>query len=136
MLRRIVQGKGIYFINNLVDIINYISIKYYFSIGLYDFNKIVLPVNFTIGTSDDIYMAIGRGLFNIDNLPVFEDALGKYGSPTSDSERTKITDETKTMILKIIAFEKSEMLQPAIDETLDLLIKFANLDNYKTVNIE
>ncbi len=36
LIRRVLQGKGIYFVNNIVDINNLISMKTQFSIGSYN----------------------------------------------------------------------------------------------------
>ena len=37
---------------------------------------------------------IGRGLLNIEGLPVFRDSVGGIGTPTSDNERTKLSEDT------------------------------------------
>src|SRR5438270_9933066 len=40
LLRRAVKGKGLYFINSVVDLINYFSLKTLWPIGLYDADKL------------------------------------------------------------------------------------------------
>jgi DNA/RNA-binding domain of Phe-tRNA-synthetase-like protein len=102
--RRIINGKGLYQISNLVDIINLASIKTGYSIGGYDAEKIEGDILFDIGRADDVYQAIGRGIMNVESLPLFRDTLGAFGSPTSDSERTMITDHTKQVLLIVINF--------------------------------
>jgi len=104
LLRRIVKEKGIYKINNIVDINNLLSITSYYSICAFDISKLQAPIEFTIGTKEDEYYGIGRGLLNIENLPVFEDQKGKFGSPTSDSERVKITNDTTSISMNIMSF--------------------------------
>src|SRR5690606_9141410 len=49
LLRRAVQGKGLYQINNLVDLLNLVSVTSGFSIGGYDADKICGDVVFDIG---------------------------------------------------------------------------------------
>jgi DNA/RNA-binding domain of Phe-tRNA-synthetase-like protein len=41
---------------------------------------------------------------------VFCDAIGPHGSPTSDSERTMVTSETKKVLAVIISFGGKEGL--------------------------
>jgi len=102
--RRIIQGKGMYKISNLVDAINLASISTGYSIGGYDTDKISGEITFGKGKKDDEYNAIGRGSLNIENLPVFYDEIGAFGSPTSDSERTMITSETKNILWIVMNF--------------------------------
>jgi len=102
--RRIVKGKGMYKISTPVDIINLSSLKTGYSIGGYDANKINGDIEFGKGKADAEYKAIGRGIMNVENLPVFFDETGAFGSPTSDSERTMITEKCKNIILLVMNF--------------------------------
>ena len=125
LLRRIVKEKGIYKINNIVDINNLISIESHYSICAFDLSKIIPPVQFTIGTKEDEYYGIGRGLLNIENLPVFEDTMGKFGSPTSDSERVKITNETTSISMNIVSFSGVANLERYLNLLKENLLQFA-----------
>jgi len=129
LLRRIVKDKGIYKINNIVDINNLLSISSYYSICAFDTSKLFPPIQFTIGSKEDLYYGIGRGLLNIENLPVFEDQSGKFGSPTSDSERVKITNETTSISMNIISFGGRSDLDFQVEKLVMLLQKFANANN-------
>lgn len=129
LLRRIVKEKGIYKINNIVDINNLISIISFYSICAFDVSKLNPPIEFTVGTKDDVYYGIGRGLLNIENLPVFEDQMGKFGSPTSDSERVKITTETTTISMNIISFSGKTDLEKYLNLLNNYLIQFAEAGN-------
>lgn len=131
LLRRIVKEKGIYKINNIVDINNLLSITSYYSICAFDISKLQAPITFTIGTKEDEYYGIGRGLLNIENLPVFEDQLGKFGSPTSDSDRVKITNETRSISMNIISFSGTSDLEIQLNKLKEYLIKFAEAQNIK-----
>lgn len=125
LLRRIVKEKGVYKINNIVDVNNLISIESHYSICAFDVSKIDPPVQFTIGTKEDEYYGIGRGLLNIENLPVFEDAKGKFGSPTSDSERVKITNETTSISMNIVSFSGVANLENYLNLLKENLLQFA-----------
>lgn len=107
LLRRILKGQGLYKVNNIVDINNYISISSFYPVCTYDLDKLVEPITMTIGKVNDKYIGIGRGTINIENLPVFTDSIGAFGSTTSDSERTMITDNTKRFLM-IIPFLNEE----------------------------
>ena len=132
LLRRIVKEKGIYHINNIVDINNLISITSYYSICAFDIYSIKPPVFFTIGTKDDEYYGIGRGLLNIENLPVFEDQVGKFGSPTSDSERVMIKDTTHKISMNVISFSGANNLEIQLNRLKDYLIRFAEAKTVET----
>jgi len=124
LLRRIVNGKGLYKINSIVDIINFISLSSHFSIGCYDYNTLFTPVIFDIGRASEKYNTIGRGEMNIEDLPVFRDGLGAFGSPTSDSSRTRITINTREIVAVIIDFSGTGSLIEAMNMTVDYLKEY------------
>jgi len=126
--RRIVQGKGLYFINNIVDINNLISIRSGCGICLYDVDKIDGDIVFRIAEDGETYRGIGKYDLNLNKLPVFADEDDPFGSPTSDSERTRITESTQSILFIIVSF-LDEDLSPWLDQAEDLLIKFANAQN-------
>jgi DNA/RNA-binding domain of Phe-tRNA-synthetase-like protein len=125
LLRRVVKGKDLYRINNVVDMINFISLSSCFSIGCYDFDQLIVPIIFDIGKMGETYHAIGRGKMNIESLPVFRDKIGPFGSPTSDSERSMITEKTRNIIIVIIDFNGKDPLKKALDSTLIYLEQYA-----------
>ena len=53
--------------------------------------KVIGNVSFGIGEKDEPYEGIGRGELNIENIPVFRDKVGAFGTPTSDSVRTSVS---------------------------------------------
>jgi DNA/RNA-binding domain of Phe-tRNA-synthetase-like protein len=110
LLRRITSGKGLYFINNLVDINNLLSLETLMPVGTYDLAKVTPPLIFREGRNGEFYKGIGKDVLNIADLPVFADKDGPFGSPTSDSERAMITDSTTSFAMMIISFSgKAEM---------------------------
>lgn len=109
LIRRILQDKHLYQINTLVDLINLASIAYGYSIGGFDadqFKGDMLTLG--IGREGEPYEGIGRGAINIAGLPVYRDALGGVGTPTSDHERTKITLSTTHLIVLINGYDGNE----------------------------
>lgn len=102
LMRRIVNDKGLYFISNLVDVCNYVSVACGCSIGAFDTDAIVGDtLTLGVGRANEPYEGIGRGLLNIEGMPVYRDAIGGVGTPTSDNERTKTTDTTRRLTVCI-----------------------------------
>ena len=110
LLRRVIAGKGLPRINAVVDIINLVSVESRLPIGLYDVAHVSGDVVFRAGRAGETYKGIGKYDLNLEGLPVFCDAIGPYGSPTSDSERTMVTSETKKVLAVIISFAGTEGL--------------------------
>lgn len=133
LMRRVVKGHQLYRINNVVDLVNLISLKSGMSIGGYDVEKISGNVIFDIGQKDEPYEAIGRGDLNIASLPVFRDSVSSFGSPTSDSVRTSVTSSTKRFLMVIVGFSGDICTSETVDLSLSLLKKYAKADNIETV---
>ena len=125
LLRRVVKGKGLYKINNIVDTLNLISIRTGYSICGYDATKIEGDILLGAGRKDEPYDAIGRGTLNIENLPVFRDNSGAFGTPTSDSTRTMITESTSDFLMIIMNFGGHDDLEKVLQQTKSLYQKYA-----------
>lgn len=125
LLRRVLKGKDLFKINNAVDINNLVSMVSAFSIGSYDVDKITGPVLFTVGQKGESYIGIGRDTINLENLPVFCDKVGHFGSPTSDSERVMIQPETVNIISIMISFSGQSELNNYLEWMKELFLKYA-----------
>ena len=133
--RRVLQGKGLYSVDTLVDLGNLVSIFSGYPTGLLDADKIVgKSVELGIGRADEPYEGIGRGTLNIEGLPVYRDAVGAIASPTSDSTRTMLSPTTQRLLFIINAYDGDEqLLQESIDLALDLLQRYAHADEARIV---
>ena len=106
LIRRMLQGKELYQIDTLVDLVNLASIAYGYSIGGFDADKFVGDtLTLGIGREGEPYEGIGRGPLNIAGLPVYRDAQGGVGTPTSDNERTKMTMETTHLVVLVNGYD-------------------------------
>ncbi|MBR3092160.1 MAG: hypothetical protein IKG99_03950 [Bacteroidaceae bacterium] len=106
LIRRVLKGKGLYQIDTAVDLINLASIAYGYSIGGFDYDKIVGErIVLGIGREGEPYEGIGRGMLNIEGLPVYRDAEGGIGTPTSDNERTKIDSSTCHLLALVNGYD-------------------------------
>jgi DNA/RNA-binding domain of Phe-tRNA-synthetase-like protein len=103
LLRRVVQGKGLYRVSNVVDIGNVGSIETAWPFGCYDRLRIRPPIVFRHGTTSERYEGIGKRTWRLDGRPVLADADGPFGSPISDSTRTMITDAAREVLIVIYA---------------------------------
>lgn len=109
LIRRVLQGKPLYQIDTLVDLINLASMAFGYSIGGFDADKFVgNTLTLGIGKEGEPYEGIGRGMINIHGLPVYRDEIGGVGTPTSDHERTKITIDTTHLLVLINGYDGNE----------------------------
>lgn len=129
LCRRILKDMPLYKINTLVDLINLVSLKTGYSIGGFDADKIQGDVQLGVGTADDVFEGIGRGLLNIEGLPVYRDEKGGIGTPTSDEERTKLSLKTTRLLMIINGYSGEKGLQEATEYAIELLKKYANATN-------
>ncbi|HLZ49290.1 MAG TPA: phenylalanine--tRNA ligase beta subunit-related protein [Candidatus Acidoferrum sp.] len=104
LLRRVIAKKGLPRISNVVDVINLVSVESRLPVGLYDLAYVQGDIVFRAGRAGETYKGIGKYELNLEGLPVFCDATGPHGSPTSDSERTMVTEATKKILAIIISF--------------------------------
>ncbi len=109
LIRRMLQGKKLYQIDTLVDLVNLASIAYGYSIGGFDADKFEgETLTLGVGKAGEPYEGIGRGMINIDGLPVYRDEKGGVGTPTSDNERTKMELKTTHLVVLINGYDGNE----------------------------
>ena len=118
LLRRAVKGKGLYFINSVVDLINYFSLKMLWPMGLYDADKLKPPITWRIGKDGETYTGIGRDPLNLAHFPLLVDEEGPFGSPISDSMRTRVTDECTRILWITFAPPGSRIPQTEFAEVM------------------
>lgn len=149
LVRRILQGKGLYRVNSAVDAANLASITIFRSIGLYDADWIRPespgegPVNgpsppvvraglpgavgngpgtpagvviLRLGRTGEEYAGIGKETVHLGGRPALFDLVGPFGNPSSDSDRTKVTLETRRLLF--VLFEPSDEAPEAIEKRL------------------
>ena len=111
----------------------YLSVLVY-SIGGFDADKIVGDaLVLGIGKAGEPYEGIGRGELNIEGMPVYRDAVGGIGTPTSDNERTKLELGTTHLLAIINGYSGKEGLRDAADYMIELLKEFASAEDIKQI---
>lgn len=135
LMRRVVGGKELYRTTAIVDLINLASISTGHSIGAFDADKIAGPrLVLGVGRHDEPYLAIGRGPLNIEGLPVFRDDLGGIGTPTSDNERTALSEGTRNLLVTLNCYGSCEDGNAhAVALIRELLLEFAGASPEMTV---
>ncbi len=128
LMRRILQGKGLYQIDTLVDLVNLASMKWGYSIGGFDADKISGDtLTLGVGEKDEPYEGIGRGLLNIEHMPVYRDAVGGIGTPTSDNERTKMSLQTTRIIAIVNGYDgNTETVSDTARMIVDLVTRYCD----------
>lgn len=136
--RRLLRGLELYRIDTLVDLINLVSLRTGYSIGGFDADKIQgTALCLGIGQADEPFEGIGRGLLNIEGLPVLRDAQGGIGTPTSDHERTKMDIGTRRILAVINGYDGNrQALGEAVRMTQDLLVRYAGSDGGEVIWFE
>ncbi|HLK08852.1 MAG TPA: phenylalanine--tRNA ligase beta subunit-related protein [Candidatus Angelobacter sp.] len=132
LLRRVLSGKGLYQINSVVDINNLVSLESLNPAGTYDLVNITPPIELRIGAASESYKGIGKDLINIESLPVFADAVGPFGSPTSDSERAMVSLDTRKILMVVFSFTGSEGLEHWVNRASELLRRYCGGEGIET----
>ncbi len=137
LCRRILRGIPLYQIDTLVDLINLASIYSGNSIGGFDRDKIQGDrLVLGIGRAGEPYEGIGRGTLNIEGMPVYRDAIGGIGTPTSDHERTKMSIDTTHVLAIMNAYGGSEGLVESVNYMVGLMKEFAEAQDIEIVYFE
>lgn len=134
LLRRLVKGNQLYRINNVVDVGNLLSIDANRSVAVLDYDKIQGDIKIRLGLETDVYEGIGRGIINVSNIPVYEDEVGPFGSTTSDTPRTMVTDNTKKILLFIICFSDTYIAEHR-QKAIDLFTEYGYAKNIKELEV-
>jgi DNA/RNA-binding domain of Phe-tRNA-synthetase-like protein len=103
LLRRVVQGKGLYRVSNVVDIANLGSVETGWPYGCYDRSRIIAPIAFRHGFAGERYEGIGKKMWHLEGRPVLADPGGPFGSPISDSTRSMVMESTRDILVVIYA---------------------------------
>lgn len=130
LIRRMLQGKELYQRDTLVDLVNLASIAYGYSIGGFDADKFEGDtLTLGVGKAGEPYEGIGRGMINIEGLPVYRDKIGGVGTPTSDNERTKMNIDTTHLVVLINGYDGDEQhVRENAEYIIQLLKKYCLSD--------
>jgi DNA/RNA-binding domain of Phe-tRNA-synthetase-like protein len=110
LLRRVLKGEDLPAIQPLVDLNNCLSLELATPCGIAAEGSFTPPVTLRAGRSGESYESL-RGPFNLEGKPLLEDAAGPFGTPISDSQRTRV--EAGTRRAWFVAYLPAAVLPPA-----------------------
>lgn len=132
--RIVLRGNEIKNISKLVDVYNYISIKYILTVGGEDIDKMQGDLVLTYATGDEPYSALGQD----DNDPpqkgevVYKDDLGVLCRRWNwrEGDRTKLTEDTTNAVLVIesLAPIPQSVAENATNKLAELVKKYCGGD--------
>ncbi len=136
LMRRMVKGLELYRTLSVIDLINVLSVETGHSIGGFDADKIVgTTLALGVGDEGEPYEAIGRGQLNIAGMPVWRDSLGGIGTPTSDNDRTKLSEDSVHLLMIINMYGMENAADVVVARAEELLRTYADAENIVTTLI-
>jgi DNA/RNA-binding domain of Phe-tRNA-synthetase-like protein len=103
LLRRLRKGGTLPRVNSAVDVCNWCSAETQLPYGLYDGDRLEGDVVLRVGREGEAYDGIRKDTVHVAGRLALVDACGPFGNPTSDSARTMVTADTRTLLLVIYA---------------------------------
>lgn len=128
--KRVAKGGELPNINNLVDLYNYICLKYVVPVGGEDLDKCEGEMQLAYANGDEKFMEIGGS----ENNPpekgeiVYKDSVGilcrKFN--WKEADRTKLTENTKNavIVIEVLPPTSREVLEKAVGEFKDFVQKY------------
>jgi DNA/RNA-binding domain of Phe-tRNA-synthetase-like protein len=95
LLRRLLKGEELPAIQPLVDLNNALSVALAVPCCIVAEGSIEPPVVLRAGRPGESYESL-RGPFNLEGKPLLADAQGPFGTPITDSQRVKVTGDTRS----------------------------------------
>lgn len=102
LARRVLRGAAFPRVNPIVDVGNIVSLISMIPIGLYDLEKLYLPLKLTLATGGEVFEPIGGSPRKLDRgTPVLLDSEGGvvHIYPHRDSTKTKVEASTRSVLV-------------------------------------
>ena len=118
LLRRVLQGKGLPLVNNVVDVVNRCSLAALLPVGLYDRRAIQGEIRLELGAPGAAYRGLGKEDVGLEGRLALHDDAGPFGAPTSDSFRTRVHAGTTDILCVVFAPRLPSGPNPALASAL------------------
>lgn len=132
LMRRVLKHEPFIGINNLVDLMNWISIETQGAIGVFDQSKIKFPCEIDFGRAGETFDCLAGYTLNLEGLPIIRDSQGAFGSTTSDAIRTCIETGTQKTTMVFYAFDPLQPIEEDLKMVRSLLSTYISAKNIKT----
>jgi DNA/RNA-binding domain of Phe-tRNA-synthetase-like protein len=126
LYRRVKKQNYLTSIHSAIDLNNFFSLLYEVPIGIYDADQLSGDITIKIGEGSDEYNGLNGRLNSMEKLITSADQEGPFGSPYVDSERTKVTEDTKRA-LQIIYLQPKTPIKEAQQLTKSLMEMFLEI---------
>lgn len=130
LARQVLKGNSIWGINKMVDIYNYISLKYTLPVGGEDLDTVRGNVRLAFADGNERFVRLG-GVEDEPPLPgevVYKDDAGVLCRMWNwrEGDRTKLTAETKNAVIVIDALAPADeaLVREALDEMASLVKRY------------
>jgi DNA/RNA-binding domain of Phe-tRNA-synthetase-like protein len=116
-------GEGMASINNLVDINNFISLKFAHPISIFDGDLLGEDIRFRLGNEDESYVFNQAGhAMSLKGIPVVCKAHEAVGNAVKDSMICKVHDQTKRVVACV--YSSSEVEERLLVETCETMASY------------
>ena len=128
LLRRVLQGKGLPSVNPAVDVCNLCSLEHQLPLGLYDRDLVQGEVRVRVGRDDEGYAGIRKQRVQLAGRLLLADQEGPFGAPTSDSQRTSVSETTRQLMVVVFCpvDRAGNSLSAALEHLSDRLSRFCS----------
>ena len=132
LIRRVLQGRKLPLINNLVDAYNLASILTLISMGAYDLRKIKGKLRIRYSNNEEFRGIGGKSYISNAEIVIADEEKIVCIFPYRDSDITKITEETKEAIIVLCGVKGIEhsYLRSAAEQTLEIVERFCDCNGY------
>lgn len=126
MLRRFLKGKAVYSVNNLVDVSNWCALDFLLPNGMYDATRITGDITLRQGLPGERYLGLNNQEIHLEGRYTLADDRGPFGSPKTDSQRTRVDLNTTEIITIIYAPEDYDpaILQRQCDTYAQRIVEY------------
>lgn len=126
LLRRFLKSQEINSVNNVVDVSNWCALDFLLPNGIYDRTKLAGDIELRKGLPGESYLGLNNLEVHLEDRYALADALGPFGSPKTDSRRTCVDIQTRSVIAVMYApleYDR-DLLQKQCDFYADRLVQY------------
>lgn len=130
LARRLIRGRGLPSINNVVDAGNVVSARLLIPIGIYDMDRFQPPARIVLSRGGEAFRPIGGGEEKLEpGKPIMVDARGvvMHLYPHRDSIETCVRESTRNVLVVAAGVPgvPAELVRRAAEETISLISRYA-----------
>lgn len=102
LVRRVLQYKGVSFVNSAIDVNHYCSMKFLLPFGIYDLDQVQGDVIYRLAPEMEYTDMAGQHIAT-EGLPFLADQMGALGTERAAARRTAVTLATRNVLCVVYA---------------------------------